>query len=108
MVTKLIEEMDHPDAIGHFNMRFVKPLDQGMLKHIFEDYTHIVTLEDGCISGGFGSAVLEYANLENAKCIIEILGIDDQFIPQGTVEELQSLAHIDLNSLKKHLSNHLH
>ena len=108
MVTKLIEEMDHPDTIGHYNMRFVKPLDQGMLKYIFKNYNHVITLEDGCKSGGFGSAILEYANQEKANCIIEILGIEDRFIPHGTVEELQAFAHLDLNSLQKYLNNHLH
>ncbi|MCG2459198.1 1-deoxy-D-xylulose-5-phosphate synthase [Flavobacteriaceae bacterium F89] len=105
MVVQLIEELDRPDAIGHYNMRFIKPLDTQLLRTIFQTYEYIITLEDGCKAGGFGSAILEYANQVQAKCKIEIFGIEDQFIPHGTIEELQVLANIDLKTLKKHLNN---
>lgn len=107
-VVKLLEELGRPDTIGHYNMRFVKPLDNGMLDIIFRTYEHIITLEDGCKNGGFGSAILEYANKTGAKKNIEVLGIDDQFITQGTVQELQALANIDSESLKKYIYNLLH
>lgn len=105
MVSELLEGLGNPHTVGHYNMRFIKPLDQGLLQKIFKSYKYIITLEDGCKSGGFGSAVLEYANTEHAKCHIEIFGIEDQFVPQGTIEELRALAHIDLKTLGKYLNN---
>lgn len=60
-VTQAIKESD-ANEIGHYNMRFVKPLDKSLLKEIFTTYKHIITIEDGCKVGGFGSAILEYAN----------------------------------------------
>ncbi len=92
-----------PGKIGHYNMRFVKPLDEKLLRSIFETYEHIVTIEDGCKIGGFGSAVLEFGNTLNNLLSISIFGIDDVFIEHGTVEQLHKMAHIDVLSIKKHI-----
>ncbi len=54
-----------PGKIGHYNMRFAKPLDEKILHFIFDTYEHIITVEDGCKIGGFGSAVMEFANSIN-------------------------------------------
>lgn len=105
VVMKVIRELEQPATIGHYNMRFVKPLDEVMLNHIFEKYEHIITIEDGCKAGGFGSAVLEYANKIGCTKPIKIFGIEDVFIEHGTVEELHELAGIDTDSLKYYLNN---
>ncbi len=100
---ELLKEFDTPEKIGHYNMRFVKPLDEKMLARVFNEYEYIVTIEDGSKIGGMGSAVLEYANKIGSNKKIKIFGIDDAFIEHGTVEELQALCYIDVLSLKKYI-----
>ncbi|HLT51846.1 MAG TPA: 1-deoxy-D-xylulose-5-phosphate synthase [Arenibacter sp.] len=104
MVSDLIGEHTDRDKIGHYNMRFIKPLDSGMLNYIFVNYKHVITIEDGCIHGGFGSTVLEYANEIKSTIPIKIFGVDDVFIEQGTVEELQNTAKIDSLTLRNYIN----
>ncbi|MGB5699663.1 1-deoxy-D-xylulose-5-phosphate synthase [Muriicola sp.] len=106
-VVEILEGLQHPAAIGHFDMRFAKPLDLEQLHRIFNKYKIIVTLEDGCIIGGFGSAVLEFANTHEYKNKIKCLGLPDVFIEHGTVEELQSIGHIDEASITNCLTKFL-
>ena len=87
--------------IAHYDMRFVKPLDDILLKQIFERYTNIVTVENGTIVGGFGSAVLEFAAQHNYKNTIYIKGILDEFIEHGSTEELQKQIGIDIDGLRR-------
>ncbi|NJB71686.1 1-deoxy-D-xylulose-5-phosphate synthase [Saonia flava] len=99
-VAELLEELNQPKEIGQYNMRFIKPLDVKQLDIIFDTYEHIITLEDGCKIGGFGSAVLEYANeLQHTKPIT-IFGLEDFFIEHGRVDELYKIAKIDVGTLK--------
>ena len=86
-------------AIGLYNMRFVKPLDEVVLHKIFKKYKTILTLEDGLVTGGFGSAVLEFAATHNYTNKIKCLGVPDQFIEHGKIEELQEIARIDVKSI---------
>jgi 1-deoxy-D-xylulose-5-phosphate synthase len=72
-----------------------------MLRFIFDTYEQIITVEDGCKIGGFGSAILEFANALNNPIPISIYAIDDVFIEHGTVEELHKMAHLDDQSIKK-------
>ena len=102
-VSKAILELDRPDHIGHYNMRFVKPLDKNGLQNIFERYKHLVTIEDGSKIGGFGSAVLEFANEVGASNRIDVLGVDDTFLEHGKVEELYRLAKLDTVSITNYL-----
>ncbi len=108
MISEVLNEMQHPPEIGHYNMRFVKPLDKNRLAEIFKTYTDVLTIEDGCIAGGFGSAVLEFANDMNYKGRVTMLGIADVFLQQGTTEELAKLAQIDPQSVKDKLKLLLH
>ncbi len=108
MVSELLQEMGNLKEIGHYNMRFIKPLDTRQLEKIFSAYDHIVTIEDACKIGGFGSAVLEYANFHRHLNTIQIFGIEDAFIEHGTVDELHKIAQIDISSLKKHITSHIH
>jgi len=103
-VRKLIEELNFPGKIGHYNMRFAKPLDEKMLHHIFNTYERVITVENGCKIGGFGSAVIEFANSINNRIPISVFGIEDVFIEHGTVEQLHIEAHIDSLSIKKHIT----
>ena len=85
--------------IAHFDFPFVKPLDEKLLHHICNDYELVLTIEDGVKKGGFGSAIIEFANHHNYKIEISVLGIPDQFIEHGTVDELQKICEIDVQSL---------
>lgn len=93
------------NSIGHYDLRFVKPLDEKMLHDIFSSYSIIATIEDGTVVGGFGSAILEFANTNNYKNDVHILGIPDQFIEQGTVNEQHARVGIDADSLQLYFSN---
>jgi 1-deoxy-D-xylulose-5-phosphate synthase len=87
--------------LSHFDMRFVKPLDEKLLHTIFKNYKTIFTIEDATIKGGFGSAILEFASKNNYQNKVELLGIPDNFIAHGTVSELQHKIGLDANSLAK-------
>ncbi len=74
---------------AHYDMRFAKPLDEELLREVFENYGRIITVEDGTVKGGFGSAILEFQAENNYQAAIKILGIPDRIIEQGTPKELQ-------------------
>jgi 1-deoxy-D-xylulose-5-phosphate synthase len=105
MISDLIKNIDDREQIGHYNMRFVKPLDSIMLQKIFSTYESVITIEDGCKMGGFGSAILEYANEIHSFAPVKIFGIEDVFIEQGTIEELHEIAKIDILTLKNYINN---
>ena len=112
-VAKAIKEYEkeHTDAhIAHYDMRFLKPLDRSIIKEVVRKYKHIITIEDGCKNGGFGSAVLEsiceVCNSEQSSMpSVTILGIPDRFINHGTVSQLQQICGIDVESIKKVLND---
>ena len=99
-VIKALEEF--PD-IAHFDMRFVKPLDEPLLHAICKKYTTIITVEEGVKKGGFGTAVLEFAAHHQYSISIKVLGIEDVFTEHGTVEELQKINGIDTVSIAKNI-----
>lgn len=86
-------------SAAHYDMRFVKPLDEVMLTEVFEKFNHIITIEDGVIAGGFGSAVLEFMAARNYSANIRILGIPDQFIEHGAIEDLYFECGIDVKGI---------
>ena len=73
---------------AHYDLRFAKPLDEKMLREVFENYSHIITVEDGCLQGGVGSAVLEFMADHELNAIVKRLGIPDQYIEHGEQPEL--------------------
>ena len=77
----------------------IKPLDTELLELIFQSHETIVTLEDGTIMGGFGSAILEFAAKRNYKNDIIVMGIPDTFVAQGSTEELFSSLDLTSNNL---------
>ncbi|MGO4817610.1 1-deoxy-D-xylulose-5-phosphate synthase [Flavobacterium sp. W22_SRS_FP1] len=99
-VTLALANLNNPITIGHYDFAFVKPLDEAELHSIFNTFKTIITLEDGVISGGFGSAILEFASRNNYSVNIKTLGIPDNFIEHGTVAELQRYCSIDAKSLE--------
>jgi 1-deoxy-D-xylulose-5-phosphate synthase len=80
-------------------MRFVKPLDGELLTEIFEKFETVVTVEDGTIRGGFGSAVLEFMAENGFSNKIKILGVPDKFIDHGTPDDLYNECGIDTQGI---------
>jgi 1-deoxy-D-xylulose-5-phosphate synthase len=85
---------------AHFDMRFVKPLDEEMLHDIFARFRNVVTVEDGCIQGGFGSAVLEFMADHGYSARVKRLGIPDEFIEHGTQKELWKICGYDAAAIE--------
>ncbi len=85
---------------AHYDMRFVKPLDEEMLHEVFSKYSKIITVEDGTVVGGFGSAILEFMNQYQYKADIRILGIPDRLVEHGTPKELHRECGYDTEGIK--------
>lgn len=84
---------------AHYDMRFVKPLDQEMLHEVFSRYSKIITVEDGTVVGGFGSAVLEFMNAHGYKADVKLLGIPDRIVEHGTPKQLYEEIGIDAHAI---------
>ncbi|MEO6135837.1 MAG: transketolase C-terminal domain-containing protein, partial [Ginsengibacter sp.] len=80
---------------AHYDIRFVKPLDEELLHEVFSKYSKIITVEDGTVVGGFGSAILEFMNEHGYKANVKILGIPDEFIEHGSPKQLYDEIGID-------------
>ena len=100
-----IKEFHTPGKIAHYDMKFVKPLDEQMLKEIFNNFSKIITVEDGVKKGGFGSAILEFAASAGYKGDIEILGVPDTFIEQGSVDQLQEISGIHVEGIREKMES---
>jgi len=96
---KAIESIPEPESVALYNMRFVKPIDEVLLHAIFRKFDKIVTIEDGILSGGFGSAILEFMADNNYSAKIKRLGIPDGFIEHGTQDELKDICGIGVNGI---------
>jgi 1-deoxy-D-xylulose-5-phosphate synthase len=75
-------------SAAHYDMRFVKPIDEIMLHEVFGKFKRVITVEDGCIDGGFGSAVIEFMAEHGYSAQVKRLGVPDRFIEHGSPEEL--------------------
>tara|TARA_Y100000813_G_scaffold43545_1_gene29799 strand:- start:3786 stop:5732 length:1947 start_codon:yes stop_codon:yes gene_type:complete len=96
--TKAIEELE-TYSIAHYDMRFVKPLDEKLLHQIFKKHSKVITVEDGCIQGGFGSAVIEFMADHNYQAQIKRLGIPDKYVEHGTQAELWRECEYDVQAI---------
>ena len=102
---KEIQEKTEPQlSIAHYDMRFLKPLDEKMLKEIGERFNRIITIEDGVRNGGLGSAVLEWMNDHGYHPAITRMGLPDEFVEHGTVQELRHIVGIDKEAILKELA----
>ncbi len=88
-------------SAAHFDLRFVKPLDTSLLAEVFKNFTQIITVEDGTIKGGFGSAILEFMAQNNYSSTVKLLGVPDKFIEHGTIEDLYKECGIDTKGIVK-------
>ena len=88
-------------SVAHYDMRFVKPIDEGLLHKIFKKFDRILTIEDGCVQGGFGSAILEFMAKHNYSAKFKMLGIPDKFVSHGTQKELYAECFYDEDAIIK-------
>lgn len=88
-------------SVAHYDMRFVKPIDETLLHEVAAKFTQVITIEDGCVQGGFGSAVLEFFADNNYQLRVVRLGIPDKYIHHGTAEELHKECGFDADSIVK-------
>ena len=101
-VEQAIDETGLP--VAHYDLRFLKPLDEELLEEVAHNYDRILTVEDGARKGGMGSAVLEWMADHHYHPSVVRLGLPDHFVPHGTVEELRRLCGIDTESIAKAIS----
>lgn len=105
-VQDVIATMDKKPA--HYDMRFLKPLDENLLKEVAEKYKHIITIEDGVRNGGMGTAVMEWLN-DNGYTNISVkrMGIPDKFIEHGSIDELRAIIGLDNDTIKKTICSYM-
>lgn len=94
------EELDARGiSAAHYDMRFVKPLDEIILHEVFSKFTHIITVEDGCVQGGMGSAIVEFMADNGYSAHVRRLGVPDKLVEHGTQEELWAECHYDMSAM---------
>ncbi|MDR3653513.1 MAG: 1-deoxy-D-xylulose-5-phosphate synthase [Paludibacter sp.] len=98
-------EKEQEISIAHYDIRFLKPLDESLLHEIGKNFKQIITIEDGVIQGGFGSAVLEFMSDNNYQVNVKRLGIIDTFVEHGTPEELYTMLGLDADGIAKSLKS---
>ena len=99
-VERVCEKLEKENiSAAHFDLRFLKPLDEKLLHEIFRKYNKIITVEDGAIAGGFGSAILEFMNDNSYHAKIKRLGVPDRFVQHGTQLELHKECGYDAGSI---------
>lgn len=86
---------------AHYDMRFLKPIDEEILHEVFKSYKNVITVEDGTLKGGFGSTVLGFMNNNNYHSKVICLGVPDEFIPHGKLQELYSFCGFDAEGIVK-------
>tara|TARA_X000000368_G_C22739988_1_gene583426 strand:- start:188 stop:706 length:519 start_codon:yes stop_codon:yes gene_type:complete len=94
--------------IAHYDMRFIKPLDVDLLHQVFQKFDKVITIEDGCLQGGFGSAVVEFMTDNNYKVQVLRLGVPDHFVNHGTQTELYSENYFDVKAIKESVYKLMH
>ena len=103
-VTEAIESLNSEDnapSIAHYDMRFLKPIDEAILEEVGKKFKKIITVENGAKKGGLGSAVLEWMNDQGYQPKVVRLGLPDQFVEHGTVKELQDIVGIGTDGIIK-------
>lgn len=105
IVTDAISDLPDASSVGHYDLRWAKPLDESLIIDVAKRYRRIITIEDGARTGGIGSAILELLADHGINIPVTRLGIPDQFIEHGTVSELQHLCGIDAEAIKNAILN---
>ena len=103
-VAKVIDEIKEL-SVAHYDMRFLKPLDEDILHEVGKKFRRIVTVENGVRKGGLGSAVLEWMSDHDYDVKITRMGLPDQFVEHGTIDQLREIIGLDNESIKKAILN---
>ena len=98
---EMLKQQGNTVSVAHYDMRFLKPIDENILEEVGKKFKRIVTIENGARQGGLGSAVLEWMNDHDYAPKVIRLGLPDRFVEHGTVDELQKIAGIDEESIIK-------
>ena len=93
LVAEQIRQSEAPEQYAHYDMRFLKPIDEALLHHVFTHYQKVVTIEEGS-TGGLGSTVSEFAVANNYTTPLKIITLPDVFMPHGSVASLRKMAHL--------------
>ncbi len=93
---------------AHYDLRFAKPLDEALLHEVFRKYSKIITVEDGTVVGGIGSAVLEFMTAHQYKADVKILGIPDRIVEHGSQKELHKECHYDAEAIAEAAREMMH
>lgn len=101
VVAQAIDMVNGAKSVAHYDMRFVKPIDEEILDEIGKKFTRIITVEDGILQGGFGSAVLEWLSDHHYHIEVERLGLPNEFVEHGTVAQLRAKVGLDADSIYK-------
>lgn len=104
-VISQLREEGNSVSVAHYDMRFCKPLDTEVLESVSQRFSRIVTVEDGQLAGGFGSAVLEWLSDNGKTTTVRRVGLPDRFIEHGTVNELRHIAGTDIESIKQAIND---
>lgn len=104
-VISQLREEGNSISVAHYDMRFCKPLDTEVLESVSQRFSRVVTVEDGQLAGGFGSAVLEWLSDNGKTTTVRRVGLPDRFIEHGTVSELRHIAGTDIESIKRAIIN---
>ena len=102
-VAKLLDDMQDTKRVAHYDLRFVKPLDENLLQEIGSKFNKIITIEDGVRNGGMGSAVMEWMADHGFRPQIVRMGLPDAFVEHGSVAELRQLVGLDAESIRKEI-----
>jgi 1-deoxy-D-xylulose-5-phosphate synthase len=100
-VTDAIAKIGDSVSVAHYDMRFLKPIDEKILEEVGQKFKRIITVENGVKRGGLGSAVLEWMNDHGYTPKVVRLGLPDEFVEHGTVDELQHIVGIDEDGIIK-------
>ena len=104
---KAIEALPQRDNVAHYDMRFIKPLDGDLLDEIGKKFKKVITIEDGIRNGGFGSAVLEWFNDHGYAPSVQRMGLPDEFVAHGSVDELRRIVGLDAPHIKQNIEEML-
>ena len=102
-VAELLDEMQGTKQVAHYDLRFVKPLDENLLQDIGRKFNKIITIEDGVRNGGMGSAVMEWMSDHGFRPQIVRMGLPDAFVEHGSVAQLRKLVGLDADSIRKEI-----
>lgn len=100
---KAIQALPQRDKVAHYDMRFIKPLDDQLLDEIGKKFKKVITIEDGVRNGGFGSAVLEWFNDHGYAPSVQRMGLPDEFVTHGSVDELRRIVGLDAPHIKQNI-----